>query len=128
MSNSNYSGINLNMPENDLDVYLKISTLLYTDNTVIFGTDPKSFQENINVFFDCSRLWKLNVNLSKSKVLIFGIRNTNNFGFKLGDDTIEICDVFKYLGTVFTKRRTFFKAIKHSIDHAKKALHLYTNV
>ena len=57
------------MPEYDLDVYLKISTLLYADDTVIFGTDPKSFQENNNVFFDYSRLWKLNVNLSKSKDL-----------------------------------------------------------
>ena len=119
------------MPENDLDVYLKILTLLYADDTVIFGTDPKSFQENINVFFEYSRLWKLNINLSKSKVLICGIRNTNNFEFKLGDDTIDICDEFKYLGTVFTKHRTvftkhrtFFKAIKHNVDHAKKALHL----
>ena len=118
LSNSNYSGINLNMPENDLDVYLKVLTLLYADDTVIFGTDPKSFQENINVF---SRLWKLNINLSKSKVLIFGIRNINNFEFKLRDDTIDICDEFKYLSTVFTKHRTFFKAIKHNVDHAKKS-------
>ena len=121
LSNSNYSAINLNMPENDLDVYLKILTLLYA---VIFGTDPKSFQENINVFFEYSRLWKLNINLSKSKVLIFGIRNTNNFEFKLEDDTIDICDEFKYLGAVFTKHRTFFKAIKDNVDHATKALHL----
>ena len=46
------------------------------------------------------------------------------FEFKLGDDTIDICDEFKYLGTVFTKHNTFFKAIKHNVDHAKKALHL----
>ena len=124
LSNSNYSGINLNMPENDLDIYLKILTLLYADDTVIFGTDPKSFQENSNVFFEYSRLWKLNINLSKSKFLIFGFRNTNNFEFKLGYDTIDICDEFKYLGTIFTKHRTFFKAIKHNVDHAKKALHL----
>ena len=124
LSNSNYSGINLNMPENDLDIYLKILTLLYADDTVIFGTDPKSFQENSNVFFEYSRLWKLNINLSKSKFLIFGFRNTNNFEFKLGYDTIDICDEFKYLGTVFTKHRTFFKAIKHNVDHAKKAMHL----
>ena len=124
LSNSNYSGINLNMPENDLDIYLKILTLLYADDTVIFGTDPKSFKKNINVFFGYSRLWKLNVNLSKSKVLIFGIRNTNNFEFKLGDDTIDICDELKYLGAVFTNHRTIFKAIKHNAITRKKALHL----
>ena len=31
---------------------------------------------------------------------------------------------FKYLGIVFTKHRAFFKAVKHNVDHAKKALHL----
>ena len=29
----------MNMPEYDLDVYLKILALLYADDTVIFGTD-----------------------------------------------------------------------------------------
>ena len=47
-----------------------------------------------------------------------------NFEFKLGDDKIDICDDFKYLGTVFPKHHIFFKAIKHNVDHAKKALHL----
>ena len=55
--------------------------------------------------------------------IIFGIRNTNNFEFKLGDNKIGICDEFKYLGTVFTKHCTFFKAIKHNVDHAKKKKH-----
>ena len=124
LTNSNATSINLNMPGNDIEVYLKLFTLLYADDTVIFGTDPDSFQENINIFFEYSRQWKLNVNLNKTKILIFGIRNTDNLEFKLGDNKIDICDEFKYLGTVFTKRRSFYKAIKHNVDHAKKALHL----
>ena len=124
LTNSNATSINLNMPGNDIEVYLKLFTLLYADDTVIFGTDPDSFQENINIFFEYSRQWKLNVNLNKTKILIFGIQNTDNLEFKLGDNKIDICDEFKYLGTVFTKRRSFYKAIKHNVDHAKKALHL----
>ena len=102
LTNSNATSINLNMPGNDIEVYLKLFTLLYADDTVIFGTDPDSFQENINIFFEYSRQWKLNVNLNKTKILIFGIRNTDNLEFKLGDNKIDICDEFKYLGTVFT--------------------------
>ena len=112
------------MPGNDLDAYLKILTLLYTDDTVIFATDPATFQENISAIFEYSERWRLNVNLNKTKVLVFGVKNTMNFEFKLGDDKIDICDDFRYLGTVFTKHCTFFKAIKHNVDHAKKALHL----
>ena len=52
--NSYCSEINLNMPGNDLDAYLKILTLLYADDTVIFATDPATFQENINAFFEYS--------------------------------------------------------------------------
>ena len=110
------------MPENDLDAYLKILTLLYADGMVIFATDPATFQENINTFFEYSERWRLNVNPNKTKILVSGVRNTMNFEFKLGDDKIDKCDDFKYRyrGTVFTKHRTFFKAIKHNVDHAKK--------
>ena len=96
---------------------------------MIFATDPVIFQENINAFFEYSERWRLNVNLSKTKILVFGVRNTINFEFKLGDDEIDICDDFKYFGTVFTKHRTFFNAIKHNVDHAKKAVHhLYKRI
>ena len=108
--NSNCSGINLNMPGNDLDAYLKLLKLLYADDMMIFATDPVTFQENINAFFEYSEYWRLNINLNKTKIFVFGVRNTINFGFKLGDDKIDIhvCDDFKYFGTVFTKYRTFF--------------------
>ena len=49
---SNCSGINLNMPGNDLNAYLKKLTLLYADDTVISATYPATFQENINAFFE----------------------------------------------------------------------------
>ena len=116
--NSNCSGINLNVPGNDLDAYLKIITRLYTDDTLIFATDPATFQENINAFFEYSKRWKLNVNLNKTKILVFCVRNTMNF--ELGDNKTGIYDDFKYLGTVFTKHHTYFKAIKHNVDHKKK--------
>ena len=56
--------------------------------------------------------------------MIFGRRNYDGLEFKLGDHKINICDEFKYLGVVFTKTRSLYKAIKHNIDHAKKAMHL----
>ena len=82
--NSNCSGINLNMPGNDLDAYLKNLTLLYADDTVIFATEPATFQENVNAFFEYSERWRLNVNLNKTKILVLDVRNTKNFEFKLG--------------------------------------------
>ena len=31
---------------------------------------------------------------------------------------------FKYLGIIFTKSRSFYKAMKNNVDQAKKAMHL----
>ena len=124
MRNLNCNGICLNMPGNDIDNFLKMLVLLYAYDTVVFGTDAESFQQNPNVFYDYSQLWKLNVNFRKTKIIIFGARNTNNFQFRIGNTKIDICDEFKYLGVFFTKHRSFIKTIKHNTVQAKKALQL----
>ena len=56
--------------------------------------------------------------------MIFGRRNTDDLEFNLGDNIISICNEFKYLGVVFSKNHNFFKAIKHNVEQAKKAMHL----
>lgn len=42
------SVINLNLPDFNVDTYIKILILLYADDTVIFGTETHSFQENLS--------------------------------------------------------------------------------
>ena len=93
--------------------------------TVIFATDPVTFQRNLIIFFEYSKLWKLDINYLKTKVMIFGIRNLENFRFELNGNIIEIVDTFKYLGIYFSKSRTFYKARKHCYDQGKKAMHLF---
>ena len=104
--------------------YLKLFVLLYADDTVILATDEKSFQHSLNNFHDYSKLWKLDINYDKTKILIFGTCNDDHFNFKIGKNKISICKEFKYLGVIFTKSRSFSKAIKHNYDQAKKAMHL----
>ena len=91
---------------------------------MIFGTDETKFQNNLNAFYEYSNIWRLDINYDKTKILIFGTRNDDRFDFKMGENKIQICKEFKYLGTVFTKSRNFNKAKKHNYDQAKKAMHL----
>ena len=63
-------------------------------------------------------------NYSKTKVMIFGFRNVNNFSFRLDGNILAITDCLKYSGVYFSKARTFYKARKHSYDQARKAMHL----
>ena len=117
-------GIEVEFASDDVYFYLKLFVLLYADDTVIFATDEKSFQHCLNVFHEYSKLWKLDINYDKTKILIFGTRNDDRFDFRIGENKISICKDFKYLGVVFTKSRSFSKAIKHNYDQAKKAMHL----
>ena len=54
--------------------FLKLFVLLYAD-----GTDEKQFQDNLNLFFEYTKIWKLDVNFDKTKVMIFGTRNDDRF-------------------------------------------------
>ena len=118
---------NLKLSDDDLSTYtqcIKTFALLYADDTLIFGTDEVSFQNNLNAFFEYSQIWKLDINFDKTKILVFGARNDDRFNFKLGVNTIATCNDFNYLGVIFTKSRSFYKARKNNVDHARKALHL----
>ena len=55
-------GISVDYTDEDIRLYLKILILLYADDTVIFGTDPHSFQDNLNIFYEYCQLWELNIN------------------------------------------------------------------
>ena len=54
-------------------MYIQFFILLYADDTVIFGTDEREFQNHLNVFYDYSNMWRLDINYDKTKIFIFGI-------------------------------------------------------
>ena len=94
-----------------------IFILLYADDTVIFGTDETKFWNNfLNAFYEYSNIWRLDINYDKTNkniILIFGTHNDDHFDFRMGENKIQICKEFKYLGAVFTKSRNFNKTKKH---------------
>ena len=64
------------MPDNQIETYLKLLVLLYADDTVMFGTDAGSFQNNLDILYKYAQQWKLNINYNQIKILTFGVRNT----------------------------------------------------
>ena len=69
-------------------------------------------------------MWKLNINFSKTEIIIFNSRSNSHFEFKLGDNTIKIVDKYKYLGVIFSRSGSFLHARKHLVEQSKKAMHL----
>ena len=75
-------------------------------------TSEEKFQHNLNIFYEYSKTWKIDINFDKTKIFIFGTRNDDKGEFRLGENIISICEEFKNLGVIFTKSRSFYKARK----------------
>ena len=66
--------------------------------------------------------WALNVNIDKTKVIIFSRGKITKFkSFKFGKNTINVVDDYVYLGTTFNYNGTFNKAKAKQALQAKKA-------
>ena len=57
--------------EQELDTYLKLFIVIYTDDTVILAESSDDMQNQINYFYDFCKKWRLKVNIEKSNVLGF---------------------------------------------------------
>ena len=82
----------------------KLNCFLYADDLVLLSEIEKGLQfclEQLNSY--CSR-WKLKINISKTKIIIFskGKRKRSNFRFMINDQKIEVVEKYKYLGVILT--------------------------
>ena len=97
---------------------MKLFLLLYADDAVVFGTDEKEFQKNLDTFFEYSELLHLNINYEKK--ILFGTLRDLYFDFNLDGHKTDICTYFKYIGVIFSGH--FHQARKHNVEQAKKAM------
>ena len=88
------------MNNDDIEVFFKLYLLLYADDTVIFAETPEELQIALGTMLLYCNTWQLQVNTSKTKVVIFSkgkIRRQKPV-FYYNGDTIEIVVDFSYLG------------------------------
>ena len=99
----------------NLDTYLKLYVLLYADDTVILAESPRELQLALDAMDQYCTLWKLKINVSKTKVLVFSrgcVRKRPEFTF--GNVKLEIVRDYQYLGFIFNYNGKFNKA-KHKL-------------
>ena len=59
------------MNNDDLEVFFKLYLLLYADDTVIFAESPDELQVALGRMKSYCDIWNLQVNTSKTKVVVF---------------------------------------------------------
>ena len=109
--------------DEDVEVFLRLYVLLYADDTIVMAESPNDLQDALNAVFDYCSTWKLTVNTSKTKVVIFSKGKTRNVpGFTFGPDSLEVVDDYTYLGVTFDYNGKFKKAINKQVMAARRAL------
>ena len=71
--------------------------------------NPTDLQNCLHAFSIYCKEWKLNVNIGKTIILIFGARKKSNITFKIGNEIIEIVDSYRFLGVLFSRSSKLFK-------------------
>lgn len=94
--------------EQNLNCYLRIMIMLYADDTVLMSETEDDLQCQLHCFQMYCEKWKLQVNVEKTKIIIFGKgRQISNVSFLFNGNEIEIVKEFKYLGVIFSRTGSF---------------------
>ena len=104
---------------------IKFNCILYADDLLLISTSQEGLQKGIDAIEVYCHNWKLQVNIQKSKVIIFngqGKNLNNKFQFYLNGSQLESVDSFNYLGIVFQCNGKFSAATQRLNNKAQKAL------
>ena len=93
---------------------VEVNTLMYADDLVLISRTKQDLQRQLDSLHDYCQKWKLSINVTKTKSMIFNRgNNLIKTVFNIGGSPIENVKAFKYLGfTVSAKNCSF----QHTID------------
>ncbi|XP_061174937.1 uncharacterized protein LOC133184104 isoform X3 [Saccostrea echinata] len=100
--------------QDDMFVMLKLCILFYADDTVLMSESASDLQKSLDVFAEYCDIWKLRVNIAKTKVLIFSKGPMAKRKFLYNGVAIENVREFCYLGLFLSRSGKFNNAKKHS--------------
>ena len=102
---------------------LKMFLLLYADDTVVCAESAEDLQKALDAMSEYCDLWKLKINVNKTKVVVFSrgkIRNIPRFEY--GGQSVEVVFGFQYLGIYLNYNNKFNVTQKKLYDKASRAM------
>ena len=117
------SGIDCEANDESMYAFVKILIILFADDTVLFSDTKEDLQYSLTLFEKYCDLWKLTVNISKTKILIFNTRRyAHDLHFFLYGEELELVNDYKYLGIYLSKSGSYLKCKKHIAEQANAAM------
>ena len=89
---------------------------MYADDLVLMSKSAEGLQICLNKLNQYCNKWRLEVNLKKTKIMIFNQTGQlmKKHKFFYHDTPLEITNSYQYLGIVFTPSGTFTQAARSS--------------
>ena len=105
-------------------IYLYILfVLLYADDTIILAEHEIELQLALNKVYEYCMMFKLSVNTTKTKSIVFFSRGKVRRipAFHYGTHVVEVVSDYVYLGITMNYNNKYEKAIRKQLDQGRKA-------
>lgn len=102
----------------------KLNCLIYADDVLLLSESKEGLQSCLNALQLYCDYWKLQINIEKTKVMIFSVgkMKKENMQFKLYDSVIETVEKYKYLGILLSCNGNLKHAAEHMYQKSLKAI------
>jgi predicted glutamine amidotransferase len=119
-----YNATHFVLDTEEIAVYLRLYLLLYADDTVILAESKEELQAALNSMYLYCKTWDLEINASKTKIVIFNKRKiTEKSVFTLNNEILNVVDDFTYLGIIFMHNGSFSKNRIKLLDQGRKVMY-----
>jgi hypothetical protein len=114
-------GLNLLGDRDDL-----LCVLCFADDIVLLAESASDLQVLLKTLNEYLGRWRLNVNMEKTKVVVFGARGVTDHVIMLGNETVQQETAYRYLGIWFDQAGTFARSKRVMVARANRAMVLAT--
>jgi hypothetical protein len=105
-----------------------VRCLFYADDGALLARTPEDMQHMLNALHQYCALWRMFVNTTKTKVMVFNRARVSAGSalrhapvFTYNGVPLEVVHEFKYLGVMFSSRRTKYNVcIEHRLAQSKR--------
>ena len=112
--------------DEEIQIFYKLYVLLFADDTIILAESYEELQAALNSLHEYCQNWKLTVNASKTKVVVFsrGVIQveTTHAPLIFGVERLDYVRDYTYLGTRFYCNGKFKLAIEKQVEQAGAAV------
>ena len=104
---------------------LKLYVLLYADDACILARSKEGLDEGMKYLYDYCRQWKMTLNVTKTKNIIFGWKSyISPPEFKYNNETVEVVNMFCYLGVLLTHNLSWDAHVTMVCEKSLKACYM----